>query len=228
MPNPINPPAQERESVLLLLPKLFLVSAIFWIPMVLFLIIANEVRGNMPLPGDVIVLQFIRGFANPGVDTAIIFITNLGGAPVVTLGLTIACALLYLSGRRRDFSFLVFSAAGTVIINIILKLFFQRSRPDLWDRIIIENGFSFPSGHAMISSAIALSIIVICWHGRYRLATIVVGIIYFLSVGISRLYLGVHYPSDVVAGWCVSFLWVATVYFIFRKFGRIKKSAPHT
>jgi membrane-associated phospholipid phosphatase len=86
----------------------------------------------------------------------------------------------------------------------------------LWQQIVIEKGYSFPSGHAMISCALAITIMILCWPTRWRRLAIIGGTIYFILVGISRLYLGVHYPSDVLGGWCVSIAWL---YLVHRAFG---------
>lgn len=223
MKDPLNPPAKIRKPLAAFIPKLIIGSAVFWAPILVFLLLANQIRKGIALPGDTAILQMIRSASSAQFDPIVILITDLGGSTFVTIAVTIACVALYIQGRRYDSLFLLFSVAGTVIINLIIKLLFQRSRPDLWESIVIEHSYSFPSGHAMISSALAFSVILIFWHGRFRLATIVISIIYFLSVSLSRLYLGVHYPSDIIAGWCISILWVASLYYIFQRFGRFKR-----
>lgn len=203
-----------------LLRTIFVASAVFWLPILLFLFLADLVHANPTLPGDVAVLQYIRHFSNPFLDTFFLSLTMLAGALFVVGFTSFVCAYLYKRGHPRFALFLLFSAAGTTIVNIIIKLLFQRSRPSLWQTIVVENGYSFPSGHAMISSALALSIVLLCWHTRYRLVSIIFGLLYVVLIGLSRLYLGVHYPTDVLAGWCVSVLWVTILYYIFGRFNR--------
>jgi undecaprenyl-diphosphatase len=204
------------------------VSAYFWVPTLVFLYLANHIKANGPLPGDIAVLNALRQLSSPTLDTAMIAITTLGSAVVVIAGVAIATGILAYLHRRRQAVFLLFSAAGTGAINIGFKYLFQRDRPSLWQQIVTENGFSFPSGHAMISSALALSVILICWNTRYRVWAIVGGSVYFLLVGLSRLYLGVHFPSDVLGGWCVSLLWILTLHYAFDHFGKRRNTSSTT
>ncbi|MDF2461379.1 MAG: acid phosphatase, partial [Candidatus Saccharibacteria bacterium] len=111
----------------------------------------------------------------------------------------------------------VLSVAGAALLNLLLKASFQRDRPDLWESIVTETSYSFPSGHAMASSALAFSVMLVLWETKWRWLAVAVGTIYFVLVGVSRMYLGVHFPSDVVAGWCVSLAWVGIVHRILRR-----------
>lgn len=190
----------------------------FWLPAIVFLAVANEVREDEPLTGDVAVLTQVHSIASPFMTDLFVVITTLGSAPVIVAGVAIAAATMWYLKRRRDALFLLFAAGGTSAINIVFKLLFERERPDLWQHLVVEEGFSFPSGHAMISSALALAVIMLVWHTRYRWAAIIIGILYALLVGISRLYLGVHFPSDVVAGWCVSVLWIITLHHVITRY----------
>jgi undecaprenyl-diphosphatase len=100
---------------------------------------------------------------------------------------------------------------GAGVLNILLKNIIQRPRPDGF-RLVAESGYSFPSGHSMISMAFFGLVIWMVWHYhkddvmRYVWCA-VFGLIIAL-VGISRIYLGVHYASDVIAGFCVSIIWL--------------------
>ena len=194
--------------------------------MVIFLRLANEVHEKDPLLGDTAILEWFRQVSTPGLDRAVVAVTSLASTPAVVLGLGLAATALVWTRRRRDALFLVFCAGGTALINLGVKIIFQRDRPSLWEHIVTENSYSFPSGHAMISSAIAFSFIIIFWHTRYRWLAVGAGAAYALLIGISRLYLGVHFPSDVLAGWCVSLLWVLSMRYAFTRFGR--KSSPKT
>jgi undecaprenyl-diphosphatase len=77
--------------------------------------------------------------------------------------------------------------------------------------VITETGYSFPSGHAMLSSALILSVVFIIWKTRFRWVGVIIGAILIGLIGLSRVYLGVHFPTDIVAGWSVSFVWVFIV-----------------
>lgn len=193
-------------------------TVLFWAPAILFLVLANQVKGNDPLPGDVAILTTLYTFNSDWLTTFFIIITSLGSALFVSIGVTIAAATMWYIGRRKDAMFLLFAAGGTSAINIVFKLLFERNRPDVFQHLVVENGYSFPSGHAMISMSLALAVIILAWRTKYHWTAIILGGIYALLVGISRLYLGVHYPSDVLAGWCVSILWVLTLYHVLARF----------
>jgi len=166
------------------------------------------VISNRTLPIDRPLLLHLHRFASPFLDT---FFTNFSylGDPAV---LFVVCAVygLYVA-YRRDWSrarFFVVAAGGASVINVVGKALVHRVRPDLWPRIIQETSFSFPSGHAMGSLAVAMTLIYLYWHQAPQRLMVTVGALYVLLIGLSRLYLGVHFPSDVLAGWLISATWV--------------------
>jgi undecaprenyl-diphosphatase len=121
-------------------------------------------------------------------------------------------AVLYRMQRWQSLAFVALSVSGALVINTALKLVFIRQRPELWELLTHESTYSFPSGHAAMSSALALTIIVLVWNSRWRGPVVGIGALYVLAIGFSRLYLGVHYPTDVLAGWIVSAIWVFIAY----------------
>lgn len=185
---------------------------LFWLPVIVFLALANEVLEKEPLALDLAILTTIHAHATPFWDTAVLFVTALGGAVFVVPIVIILVGLLYAQKKFQAARIVMFIAGGAGVINILLKLFFQRDRPSLWESVVVETSYSFPSGHAMASSALALSLMLITRHTKWRRLVVIVGSFYILIVGFTRVYLGVHYPSDILAGWCVSLLW-ATIAF---------------
>jgi undecaprenyl-diphosphatase len=149
-------------------------------------------------------------------DAFFVTMTTLGSAAVVVTAIIIMLYYLLHHKHHRDAMFLLAAAGGTALLSVFFKLLFTRTRPSLWQQIVVEKGYSFPSGHAMISCSLALAIMILCWPTRLRRLAIIGGSIYFVLVGISRLYLGVHYPSDILGGWLVSVAWI---YLIHRAFG---------
>jgi undecaprenyl-diphosphatase len=134
--------------------------------------------------------------------------TVLGAAPCMVAFTTLLLALMWRRRRRRDLVFVIVSLGGAAALNVLVKSVFQRSRPMLWPSPSPEYSYGFPSGHAMASMALALTVVALAWHSRWRIATIAVAVLWVLAVSGSRLYLGVHYPSDVLGAWAASILWV--------------------
>lgn len=151
---------------------------------------------------------------NANLDQVAIFkiITSLGNLPVLAVvGLGVAVALIL---RRQWFlltGWLV-TLAGGGLLNWILKVIFQRSRPELANPFVHEQGWSFPSGHAMLSLVTygMLAYLLVIGLNRYlEKVVIVVVVLMVLLIGFSRLYLGAHYFSDVVAGYAAGTVWLA-------------------
>lgn len=181
------------------------------LPVFVFVELAEEVGQRETLAFDENVLLAINGWQNHVLDDVSVIVTQFGGVMGVSALVTLFVALLWLRGHRAKAVFLMVSVGGAGLLNVMLKALFQRDRPELWQRLVTENSFSFPSGHAMASSALALSLVVIFWRTRYRWLVVVSAFIYMLLIGFTRLYLGVHYPTDVVAGWIVSGIWIVAV-----------------
>ena len=108
------------------------------------------------------------------------------------------------------------SVAGAAALTGVMKLVFHRPRPELWPRLVTESGASFPSGHSMYSAAFVVALILLAWPTRWRWPALVAGTVFTLVVGWSRVDLGVHYPTDVLAGWLSGTAWVLGVYSLLR------------
>lgn len=193
------------------LRRLGVALALFIVLATFFAYIAREVIEGETLEGDRSVLLRLNHFATPELDRLIVGITSLGD--VVSVVTITAGLLAFLAYRKKwqAFTQVAFGMAGAGLLNFTLKLIFERDRPQLWEWIIHESSYSFPSGHAMLTGALAFTVIMLAWRTRYRYAAIVGGAAYIILIGFSRLYLGVHYPTDIIAGWCVSLAWVLAV-----------------
>jgi Membrane-associated phospholipid phosphatase len=149
--------------------------------------------------------------ASPAFDSFFVAFTELGGLIVVPI-VTFALFVYLLIKKQYPKALLVsVGVGGAAAIAYILKSVFDRPRPDLWEWLIVETQFSFPSGHAVASSALAFCVVILVWRTKWRTLAIVLGGIYVLAIGVSRLYLGVHYPTDILGGWLLSTAWVALV-----------------
>jgi undecaprenyl-diphosphatase len=183
-----------------------------------FLSIAGEVReGDTHAFDDAILLWF----RTPGdtadpigpawVEMAFRDITALGGMTVLAL-ITLAVVGYLLICRKHASALLVVVAVlGGVVVSSLLKLGFDRPRPDVVAHLVDVHTLSFPSGHAMLSAATYLTLGVLLARTEKRLLVrsyfVGVAIVLTLLIGLSRIYLGVHYPTDVLAGWCAGAAW---------------------
>jgi undecaprenyl-diphosphatase len=166
---------------------------------------------------DVEILRFVREHMTSGpMDGVMVAITDIGRFTGMTiLGVILVVALLALQ-RPRDAVFAAVAMSGSYAINVSAKATFRRERPDLWPSIAPETSFSLPSGHAMAAATFSTVIIVLLWDTRWRWLAIGLGVPFALVMGFTRVYLGVHYPSDVVAGWLVAVVWVAGLSYALR------------
>ena len=118
----------------------------------------------------------------------------------VTLALAV---LLAFAGRRRDAGYLVATMAASAGLNLLLKITFRRTPPGGIPGIIHPSRYAFPSGHTMSATAFAAALILIAWPTRWRWPVLLVGGLFALGMGLSRMYMAVHWPSDVAAGWAM-------------------------
>lgn len=138
-------------------------------------------------------------------------ITALGGVVVVGLLTLVTSGFLALDGKRRMALFVCGSVLSGLIAGTILKDLFVRPRPDLVPRAAYASGSSFPSGHSMMSAItyLTLGALLARSHERKRLKSyfFLLAVLLTLLVGVSRVYLGVHWPTDVLAGWTAGAVW---------------------
>lgn len=177
-------------------------------PLYLFGFLADDIAEKESFFLDFYLLSFLHSHATAPLDRTMLFFTLIGsGTCVVPFNILV---LLILTGRRRwsDTYFWGLATGGAALLNVGAKHTFERVRPDLWQSIAPETTFSFPSAHAMQSMALVAALSVLAWPTRWRWPVLIVGNCFVLLVGLSRIYLGVHYPSDVLAGWAASLAWV--------------------
>ena len=192
--------------------RLVIAGLLYGLPVVIFAKIASDVQEHETHHADPQILTWLHSVSTPLLDQLAVHITNAGDFPAVVIVALVAAILLIRKGRRSEASTLIFGVGGAVILNAVLKIYFHRPRPTLWHQIIDSSGYSFPSGHAMMSSALAISFILIAWGTRWRYPMLILGLAYIFIIGLSRMYLGVHFPTDIAAGWCVSLVWVLIVH----------------
>lgn len=186
------------------------------LPAAAFGVLACLAAGT-PAPAlDPALLWWVHGQAGPVLDTLLLACSALGSHLPVAIATALGAAWLGGHGRWREAAFLAASVYGAQALNQLAKAIAQRPRPQLWEALAHETSFGFPSGHAMQTMALAAALMVLAWRTRRRAAAVVAGAVGVVVVGFSRLYLGAHYPSDVLAGWCAALAWVALLQAVVR------------
>ncbi|CAB3389646.1 phosphatase PAP2 family protein [Kyrpidia spormannii] len=161
---------------------------------------------------DWVVLIWLRGHASPALTWVMKIITDLGSWVVVVPVSVLVALWLYSDRERRgDFPFFVLAVAGASLLNGLLKWAFQRPRPGFG--LVEAAGYSFPSGHSMEAFSFYGSVAILLWgYARSRRAKVMLAgsaAVLVAAVGLSRMYLGVHYPSDVIGGFIASTIWLS-------------------
>ena len=183
------------------------------LPMWVFAELADEVHEMEQLVFDDPILLRAHALAGPGLDGFFIVVSKIGYEGVIALDIGIV--LLLLAVRHwRGATFAALSFCGSALLNLGAKQFFQRNRPTLWESISPEDTFSFPSGHAMGSMTLAAAAVLLAWPTRWRWPALALAAAFVVLVGYSRVYLGVHFPSDILAGWMAATAWVVGVYLV--------------
>jgi membrane-associated phospholipid phosphatase len=142
--------------------------------------------------------------------TRAIKVATAFGTPAVVAPLTLVVAVAaLLMHRPRAAALDVLAVVGADLLQLGLKPLFDRPRPTVFPRLEQIGNAAYPSGHAIVSAALAIVVVTICWRRPWRTAAACLAVAYVLAVGFSRIYLGVHYPSDVLAGWLLAAAWVA-------------------
>lgn len=144
--------------------------------------------------------------------TAAVLLTEIGNT-VAMAALAVAVGIRsWRSGRRADAVLVVGAMAGASLVFRALKISLDRPRPPAVTRLVAETNESLPSGHATMSIVVIGSLVVLAWAGRTaaaRVAFVAAGALWVGAVGATRVYLGVHWFSDVLAGWLVGAAWLA-------------------
>ncbi|GAA0380031.1 phosphatase PAP2 family protein [Paenibacillus motobuensis] len=169
---------------------------------------------------DNTIISWVQGQESDSLTKIMKVFTWIGSQlPVIVILLVTLIFLYFVLHHRSELVFLIIIVTGSALLNILLKQLFRRDRPSL-HRLIEETGFSFPSGHSMAAFSLYGAIVFLVWkHIPYilgRIAVIVVGACLILMIGVSRIYLGVHYPSDVLGGYLISACWLTASIWLYQ------------
>lgn len=179
--------------------------------------LAEDLREGEAFFFDAPLLNAAHTLGNRGFDHFFVVTSALGYQwGVVPFNMLM---VLWLGFKRwmREGLFAGVAVIGSALLNLGTKQLFARERPTLWDSIAPESTYSFPSGHAMGSMTLAWVLVLLAWHTRWRVPVLIGALAFTVLVGLSRVYLGVHYPSDILAGWAAASIWtVGTYLLVFR------------
>lgn len=202
--------ASHWRSLLVLLIGVFL-------PLQIFGELAEDVWQHQGgFPWDVQILLSINARSSPKLDVFATTLTKFGVFWGV-FPVAVAIAIILLVQRKwRSLAYLIPTLLGSIIINRTAKVLLHRVRPHLWQSPAPEMDYGFPSGHAMSSMTLVAALVILTWGTRWCWAVGIVGTIFVFAIAWTRLYLGVHYPSDILAGWMASIAWAVGVSLLVR------------
>lgn len=183
-----------------------------------FGLLTNEMLEGETVAFDRSILLAFRDPANladplgpPWVADAVRDLTSLGSTVMLVLIVTAVAGYLLLDGKRASALLVLVSVLGGATLSRLMKALFGRQRPDIVPHLMDEHSLSYPSGHALMSAVLYLTLgalLARAQDGRRQQAYLFgVAVLIAFIVGMSRLYLGVHWPTDVLAGWCVGAAW---------------------
>jgi undecaprenyl-diphosphatase len=163
---------------------------------------------------------------DPASTTFFALMSLVGGPAAMTVVTVVVAAVLVMRKRYRWAIYLLVTAGGEALLNMELKRYFERARPALAEALRRAHGYSFPSGHAMGSTVVIGALTYLAMRAlrtwRQKAAAIAFAITFVLSVAASRIYLGVHWISDIGAGLSAGLLWLITTTVGYETFRRIR------
>ncbi len=198
------------------------VSALGWLTLVgllvcafgtlLFLWLADEIFEQALIGLDTSILLWVHGRWGNTLDAPMLLVTTLGDPFLLAALMAVSAVGLIRRGYWLFAGGLILAAAGAGILNLMLKFSYQRLRPDLFSGPLHLTSYSFPSGHAMgalVCYGILVYIAVRLLGSRYIKLLLVVGAtLLVLAIGFSRVYFGVHFPTDILGGYIAGAIWL--------------------
>lgn len=195
--------------------------------LILFAWLSEEVFEGEMQQFDSRIRMAVHGFATPQLTKLMQALTFLGSIGFLFVLFSVCIAVFFAAGWKRAAIWLAVAVGGSLVLDLLLKLAFHRARPvPFFGRVPLT--YSFPSGHALTS---------LCFYGALaglcsaRIPSRVARILIWVAsgalvagIGLSRIYLGVHYPTDVIAGYLAGTIWVSTLLFA----DRIRHPTPHS
>ena len=203
-------------------------STLPWLPMLLLLLgvlvpfyvfgkLSEEVWENDGgFSWDVLILLAIHRTERPQLDAFAVFFTKVGVFWGVFPFAIASTLYLFFKKYWYRLTYWLVVLGGSIVINRTVKLLLHRARPHLWQSPAPELDYGFPSGHAMSSMTLVSALVILTWNTAWRWPVVLGGGAFVLLIAWTRLYLGVHYPSDILAGWAVSIAWAVGISLLIR------------
>ncbi|MCM3341400.1 phosphatase PAP2 family protein [Paenibacillus sp. MER TA 81-3] len=163
---------------------------------------------------DLAVTDTVRSVASPSFTEFVTIITHLASSHIIIpIALVLAAVLAFILKRRWDAMSLFIALIGSSLFNEVMKHLIQRARPADWEHWVQASGYSFPSGHSMVSMSFYGMLGYIIWlhlkeQGKPAAYVLVLTLLLIVCIGLSRIYLGVHFVTDVIAGYAAGAAWL--------------------
>lgn len=181
-----------------------------FLPVLLFCALAIDIKNDVGYAFDSSFLLALHAYATPLLDSLALKVSA-----AVTVLCLLVLALLALKRQWHAVMFWLVAVGGSAILNVVVKHVVERHRPALWALAAPESTFSFPSGHTMQAMTLALALVFLLRASRHLRAIVVAAGAFVVLVGFCRMYLGLHYPSDIAASLLLSLAWVTSVTMLF-------------
>lgn len=212
--------------------------AIIALGLYVFVEIADEVAEAEIRDLDSWLLLFFRdpsdvsvAIGPPWLAESVAEITALGGYTLIVIIIASVVGFLLVAGHNGPALYVVLSVSLGTVVSTLLKTLYERPRPDIVEHLVTTHTASFPSGHATMSAVVYLTLASIIMRMvdsvRLRVYVLLVAIVLTVMIGLSRIYLGVHWPSDVIAGWALGAAWASLAWLvvtILRKWRRARRA----
>ncbi len=202
-----------------------------------FLSVAEEMREGETASFDTALLLALRTPGNPAdpigppvVEELMRDLTAMGGTVVLTFVTVAVAGLMWLHRQQRSALWLLGAVIGGQMLSTLAKLGFDRPRPELVPHSVYVSSASFPSGHSMMAAVTYLTLAAMAGRTESRTSVrvylVAVATLVTLAVGVSRVYLGVHWPTDVIAGWAAGAGWAMLCLWLAERLAPVTPSPP--
>ena len=143
-----------------------------------------------------------------------VFLSYFGGLPSMLLLFSLWCFRQFRLKEYANIILIYLGLLGSAIIGWTLKCWFNRPRPELIYQMVETYGASFPSGHSIYAATLSCLMILIYHKHHQKKLIIFLACLWFILMGVSRVYLAAHYPTDVLAGWSIAFIWISVLWLV--------------